>query len=368
MESIGNWPWLRIFHAEVIRRAARDSAKVIGVDVGFIEPDRDSPRNDVELIQATAEAENVILPVLVEPRGSGESARLVRARNLPELEQEALGTGHVHIDSSDDGIVRQVDLSWSLGDESSWAWSIEVLSAYLDLPHESIRPVGGNRLAVGDIEIPAKMAPRSAGASRDRILADYEMNIGWVGDRGSFERIAADSVINGVFPDGYFRGKIVLYGMYSPGAVLSILAGLLVGFVYERFETRVAAAALIFLMVGTLAAYFYLFNSLGYWAPLTSIHVAMVLSFVFSLMLKMNQVNVALDEEILNLSRAAAQGTRGGRGSCRSRLSKRRAHSQRHPGPIPAAALFKVDRSRGLMTLAGRGAGWSEKYLCHFLK
>ena len=393
LERIGNWPWPRMFHAEVIRQAARDGAKVIGVDVGFLEPDRDSPRNDIELIQAAAEAGNVILPILVEPRGSGESAGLVWARNLPELEQEALGSGHVHIDTGDDGIVRQVHLSWSLGDESSWAWSVEVLRAYLDLPPESIRPLGRNRLALGDIEIPVKMAPRSTESSRDRILSDYEMNIGWAGDKGVFERIAADSVINGNFRDGYFQGKIVLYGMYFPGsdefvtpfshgpspgvevqasivhtilketfirsvpiqliAIVTILAGLLVGFVYERFETRVAAAALVFLMAGTLAAYFYLFNFLGYWAQLTSIHVAMVLSFVFSLMLKMNQVNVALDEEILNLSQAAAQGARGG--------EDRVIHAFQSAEPtlrdilaIPAAALFKVDRSKGLMTLAGQ--------------
>ncbi|MGH9460769.1 MAG: CHASE2 domain-containing protein, partial [Vicinamibacteria bacterium] len=305
LESIGNWPWPRMFHAEVIRKAARDGAKVIGIDIGFIEPDRDSPQNDMELQQAVAEAGNVILPILIEPRRSGESVGLAWARNLPELERAALGAGHVHIDSSDDGIVREVLLSSNLGDQRSWGWSIEVLRAYLDLPHESIRSVGGNRLAVGDIEIPVKMAPRSAEASADRILADYAMNIGWVGGRGAFPRIAADTVIDGAFPDGYFRGKIVLYGMYSPGfdefttpfshgpvpgvevqasiihtilketfirsapieliAVVSILAGLLVGFVYERFETRVAAAALIVLMIVSLAAYVYLFNFLGYW-------------------------------------------------------------------------------------------------------
>jgi two-component system phosphate regulon sensor histidine kinase PhoR len=393
LESIGHWPWPRMFHAEVIRQAARDGAKVIGVDIGFFEPDRGSPENDVELVDAIAETGNVILPVVVEPRRSGESVGLAWARNLPELEQAALGTGHVHIDSSDDGIVREVLLSSNLGDERSWGWSLEVLRAYLDIPRESIRPVGGNRLAVGDIEIPVKMAPRSIEGSADRILADYAMNIGWFGGRGAFPRIAADSVINGDFPEGYFQGKIVLYGMYSPGfdefttpfshgpvpgvevqasiiqtvlkerfirsapialtAVVSILAGLLVGFVYERFETRVAAAALIVLMIVSLAAYVYLFNFIGYWIQLTSIHVAMILSFVFSLMLKMNQVNVALDEEILNLSQAAAQGARGGEDQV--------AHAFRSAEPtlrdvlaIPAAALFKVDRSKGHMTLAAQ--------------
>lgn len=393
LASIGNWPWPRMFHAEAIRQAARDGAKVIAIDIGFIEPDRDSPRNDVELIQAVAEAGNVVLPVVVEPRRSGDSVVLAWARNLAELEEHATGTGHVHVTTGDDGILRQVLLASNLGDQHSWGWSLEVLRSYLDLPPESIRPKGRDRLAIGDIEIPVEMAPPSAEASADSILMDYAMNIGWAGDRGAFKRISADEVINGTFPDGFFRGKIVLYGMYSPGfdefttpfshapvpgvevqasiihtilqerfirsapiqliALVTILAGLLVGIVYERFETRVAAAALILLMIGSLAAYLYLFNFFGYWTQVTSIHVAMVLSFVFSLMLKMNQVNMALDDEILNLSRAAAQGARGGEdrviGAFRAAEPTLRDVLQ-----IPAAALFKVDRSKGTMTLAGQ--------------
>jgi len=392
LASIGKWPWPRMFHAEVIRQAARDGAKVIGVDVGFIEPDRYSPEYDVELTEAMAEAGNVVLPVLVEQRGSGEDARLEWTKNIPELTQNVRASGHVHIDSSEDGIVRKVHLSLGLGEESAWGWSVEVLRAYLDLPAESVRRVGGSRLGLGDIEIPVTMAPPSADASPGRILGDHEMNIGWLGGRG-FERIPAYKVINGDFPQGYFQGKIVLYGMASPGfddfltpfsptpmpgvevqasiihtilkenfirtapfaliAFLTILTGLIVGFVYERFETRVAAAALFLLVIVSLAAYFYLFNFLGYWIQLTSLHVSMVLSFVFALMLKMNQVNLALDEEILNLSRAAAQGTRAGEDKV-FQAFKNAEPTLRDVLAIPAAALFKVERSKGLMTLVGQ--------------
>jgi two-component system phosphate regulon sensor histidine kinase PhoR len=393
LATIGNWPWPRMFHAEVLRQASRNGAKVIGVDVGFIEPDRDSPRNDIELVDATREAGNIILPLLVETRGSGEDARLVWAKNLPELTESAGGNGHVHIESGTDGIVRQVHLFYKLGDEGFWAWSLEVLRSYLDLPADSLRPTGKNRLALGSIEIPVSTAPSSAESRVDRISADYKMNIGWIGGSGTFERISAHKVINGDFPEGYFAGKIVLYGMASPGfdefispfshgpmpgievqaniihtilkgtfirpapfaliAFLTIIAALAVGFIYERFETRVAAGALILFLAASLTAYFYFFNAHGYWIKITPIHTAMVLAFVVALMIKMNQVNVALDAEILNLSRAATQGARTG--------EDRVIHVFRSAEPtlrdllsIPAAALFKVERSKGLMTLAGQ--------------
>jgi two-component system phosphate regulon sensor histidine kinase PhoR len=270
-----------------------------------------------------------------------------------------------------------------------------VLRTYLDLPPESIRPLGPDRLGIGNIEIPAQTAPASAEAGADRILRDFQMNIGFAGKKATFEYLPAHRIIDGDFPANYFQGKIVLYGATSPGiwdeyltpfsqgapvpgveiqaniihtilrgtflhrvgfglvAFLTILAALAVGIIYEQFDTRVAAAAMILFVVISLAAYFYLFGVQGYWLEITPMHTAMVLSFVFGLMLKMRQVNVALDGEILNLSRAAAQGNRSG--------EDRVVHVFRNAEPtlrnvmgIPAAALFNVERSKGLLTLTAQ--------------
>lgn len=391
LSAIGNFPWPRMFHAEVLRQASRDGAKVIGVDIGFIEPDRDSPRNDIELVNATREAGNVVFPLLVERRGTGEYLRLEWAKDIPELFEAAAGNGHVHIEKSSDGIVRQVQLSQQLADERYWSWSIEILRTYLDLPPESLRPVGDNAFGLGDITIPATTAPKSAESGTDRILVDYKMNIGWVGDQGAFKQISAYKVINGDFPKGTFTGKIVLYGMAAPGfdefftpyshgpmpgvevqanvihtilkgtfirpmgfgvtAFLTIIAAMTVGFIYEKFETKMAAGALFLFLVMSIAAYFYLFNTHGYWLKITPIHTAMVLAFVAALILKMNQVNVALDSEILNLSRAAAQGARSGEEHI-IQTFRSAEPTLRDVLSIPAAALFKVERSKGLMTLA----------------
>ena len=172
LSAIGNFPWPRMFHAEVLRQASRDGAKVIGVDIGFIEPDRDSPRNDIEMVDATRDAGNVVFPLLVERRGTGENLRLEWAKSVPELFEAAVGNGHVHIESgTDDGIVRQVQLSQQLADERYWSWSIEILRTYLDLSPESLRRVGDDAFGLGDITIPATTAPKSAESGADRILS-----------------------------------------------------------------------------------------------------------------------------------------------------------------------------------------------------
>ena len=390
LSAIGNFPWPRMFHAEVLRQASQDGAKVLGVDIGFIEPDRDSPRNDIEMVNAITEAGNVVVPLLVERRGNGENLRLEWAKSIPEIFEGAAGNGHVHIES---GIVRQDQLSQQLGDEEYWGWAVEILRTYLDLPPESIRTLGNNTLGLGDIEIPAATAPQSAEAGADRILVHYKMNIGWVGGGGAFKRVPAYQVINGDFPKGTFTGKIVLYGMASPGfdefftpnsqgampgvevqanvihtilkgtfirpvgfgmiAFLTIIAALTVGFIYEKFETKMAAGALFLFLAMSLTAYFYLFNVHGYWLKLTPIHTAMVLAFVGALIMKMNQVNVALDGEILNLSRAAAEGARPGEEHVIQTFMSAEP-TLRDVLSIPAAALFKVERSKGIMTLAAQ--------------
>jgi two-component system phosphate regulon sensor histidine kinase PhoR len=79
----------------------------------------------------------------------------------------------------------------------------------------------------------------------------------------------------------------------------------------------------------------------------------MVLAFVAALILKMNQVNVALDGEILNLSRAAAQDSKPGEDHV-IQTFRSAEPTLRDVLSIPAAALFKVERSKGLMTLASQ--------------
>jgi CHASE2 domain-containing sensor protein len=66
LRRLGSWPWPRAFHAEAVRQMKANGAKVIGMDIGFYEPDRLDPVNDEELAAATREAGNVIYPVVLE--------------------------------------------------------------------------------------------------------------------------------------------------------------------------------------------------------------------------------------------------------------------------------------------------------------
>ena len=102
-----------------------------------------------------------------------------------------------------------------LGDEFVWSWALEVLRIYLDLPPDAIRRKQKDRLALGGIEIPVVEAP--ANQKDAAYLHDYEMNIRYAGREGTFQYIPAHRLIDGDIPDGYFTGKIVLYGGTAAG-------------------------------------------------------------------------------------------------------------------------------------------------------
>ena len=101
LKRLGAWPWPRAYHAEVVRQVHRSGAKAIGVDFGFFEPARRDPMNDEELAAATAEAGNVIYPVVMEEITVKGAKQMIRAdpvlcqnsdsHDIPKRRPTALG-------------------------------------------------------------------------------------------------------------------------------------------------------------------------------------------------------------------------------------------------------------------------------------
>lgn len=391
LARLGSWPWPRTFHAEVIREIHRNGAKVIGVDIGFFEPDRREPDNDFQLAQATREAGSVIYPVIMERIVTGGEAKLVAFEPIPELRDASAGIGHAHIEQSKDGIVRRVHLAYKTPERTYWGLNLEVLKEYLDLDDDSIREVRPGVLGIGDIEIPVTEAPDSAEAYEDVFVIDYEMNIGFIGDQETFEYISATDVIDGKVPANYFDGKIVLYGGNAAGlfdlhmtpfsldrsptagveiqanvihailegrhiqraplwllALVTTLSAMAVAAIYLYFDTRLATLSLVLLSGAAIATQMFLFQRYGYWVEVSPIVVALVIAFIFGLMLKMRHVNVALDQEVVSLSQAAALHERAGEKVIIETFRSAEATLRDVLG-IPAAALLGVQRDKGLL-------------------
>ena len=234
-------------------------------------------------------------------------------------------------------------------------------------------------------------APDHAEAYDDVFVIDYEMNIPFAGDQETFEYISANDVIDGKVPANYFDGKIVLYGGNAAGlfdmhmtpfsldrsptagveiqanvinailegrhivraplwllALVTTLSAMAVAAIYLYFDTRLATLSLFVLSGGAVATQMYLFSAYGYWIEVSPLVVALVIAFIFGLMLKMRHVNVALDQEVVGLSEAAALNERAGEKAIIETFRSAEATLRDVLG-VPAAALLKVNRDKGLL-------------------
>jgi two-component system, OmpR family, phosphate regulon sensor histidine kinase PhoR len=395
LRRMGSWPWPRTFHAEALRQMKAGGAKVIGVDIGFYEPDRLDPFNDADLAAATREAGNVVYPVVVETFQRDGEPMIKAMETLPALAQGAAGIGHAHIESSADGIARKVHLAYKTGETTYWGINLEILRVYLGLPPGSIRERRPGVLEIGDIEIPVISDPDSRAPGEGRIAIDYEMHIAYAGDRETFRYVPAHQVIEGNVPDDLFAGKIVLYGGNAAGlydhhmtpfsseraqmpgveiqanvidailkerfiertplwllCVVTALLGMAAAVLYQFVDTRLAAFLMVVLIAGAMGAHVALFRA-GLWTEVSPIVVSLVLSLIFGLMLKMRQVNVALDKEVLNLTEAASLAERTGDKTIIETFEAA-APTLRDVLRVPAAALLKVDRGKGILTLTAQ--------------
>ncbi len=182
LAQIGAWPWPRTIHAKAIEQLGQAQPKVIGYDVLFTEPT--SPGDDEALGRAIADAKTVILPSYVRTPGSdGREADLVSP--IAPVLAAAAGTGHVHLNFDDDGIVRRIEPSFEIDGQA--------------LPH----------FMRAALAFSSGRAFVAANQAKNDIVPFRKV--------GSYRRVPFSSVLNGEVPDDFFRGKTVLVGATAVG-------------------------------------------------------------------------------------------------------------------------------------------------------
>jgi CHASE2 domain-containing sensor protein len=316
LEALGGWPWPRAQHARAIEQLTEHGAKAIYLDVGIFRPDREHPENDRRLVEATAAAGSVVLPMIFDEVEEDGRARLVPVEPLPELALAASGVAHAHLELGEDEVVRSVRLAYRTGDRIYWGPSVELVRRYFGLSYAAIRAQGSSVLKLGELPIPVESSPPDAAGPYD----DYEMNIAFVG-RPGFERVSAVEVIEGRFPPGSFEGKIVFYGMTAEGfgdgyrttsssagrmmgvevqanataTILSrrftrrigigwitattLLAAVGIGWIRERWTPSSSRRFLLSLLAIAAAAYFLLLGPFGFWIQITPVGAAVILAY-----------------------------------------------------------------------------------------
>ncbi|MCP1481736.1 CHASE2 domain-containing sensor protein/signal transduction histidine kinase [Pseudomonas chlororaphis] len=196
LQQLGQWPWPRTLHADLLDRLT--AAKVQGVlfDVIFSEPDS-IPENDQRLAQAVCREGKVFLPLLRESVAR-YGQPLGEIEPVPALSQCAKAVGHINAEADADGTVRSVYLREGppQAPKAQLAWLL-YQQAYpgtaLSMPGSDTAQIAQGWLRSNPIRIP------------------------FISPHGGFPSVPYVSVLRGEVPPELLRDKLILIGTTAPG-------------------------------------------------------------------------------------------------------------------------------------------------------
>jgi adenylate cyclase len=173
------FPFPRSLHAKVIDAISKEGPKAIAYDVEFLQPTK--PAEDNALINAVARAgPNKVVLADSQPDPQGRSGVFGGQKILDEIGARA---GNDQIGEDPDGVRRRV-------------------------PH-----------SVGNMETFPLVAAEVA-SGKPVTTSDMGGDSAWIdyaGPPGSYQSVPFSRVLNGQFPPGFFKDKIVVVGASDPG-------------------------------------------------------------------------------------------------------------------------------------------------------
>ena len=237
----GRWPWPRSKLAALVARLSDDGARVIGFDMGFLEPDTD-PQNDLALAHAMQQssaalvlgyffhmhaadpgyhltqqdiaqqfqriqASKYALIRYTEPFTS--FAPFFRAyapkSNLPIFTAVAASSGYFSLQNDPDGVVRWMPLAIQGGEEVFPPLAVVCAWQSLGKPQLSVE-VG--HYGVEGIRLGQRVIPTD---DAGQLLINY------LGPTPTFARFSVSDILHGALASGTFTNKIVLIGATATG-------------------------------------------------------------------------------------------------------------------------------------------------------
>jgi CHASE2 domain-containing sensor protein/signal transduction histidine kinase len=191
LKKLGQWPWPRSLHADLIDRLSAAQPAGILFDVIFSEPG--NPADDKRLADAVCNAGNVLLPLARDDSASYSQP----AASMRALLKCAKGVGHINVEADSDGVVRS--LYMREGPPASTvpqlAWLAYTMSTQqpLDMP--------------GEPEV---------STSQDW-HREHAVRIPFIAPDTHFPSVSYVSVLRGEVPPERLRDRLILVGATASG-------------------------------------------------------------------------------------------------------------------------------------------------------
>ncbi|UCD58417.1 MAG: CHASE2 domain-containing protein [Candidatus Hydrogenedentota bacterium] len=179
MAFLGRWPWPRSQIARIVRTLSR--AKIRGTFIDILFSEETTAAEDLALIQALEDSENIFLGVGVQLQKHSEhfppgqsvdaileafcydlevenDARVLRATRtvapIPSLMAIARGLGHISFVPDEDGVARHLPVVIDMGGRYFPSIDIEVARMILDVKQENVGVVPGRYVLLKDAKPP----------------------------------------------------------------------------------------------------------------------------------------------------------------------------------------------------------------------
>lgn len=191
LKKLGQWPWPRSLHADLINRLSAAQPAGILFDVIFSEPGE--PANDKRLADAVCNAGNVLLPLLRE--GSASYSQL--GPQMQPLLKCAKGVGHINVEADRDGVIRS--LYMREGPPNATAPQLAWL-AY--------------EMSAGE---PAQMPGQSQGTITEQWQREHAIRIPFIAAHSHFPSVSYVSVLRGEVAPEVLRDRLILVGATASG-------------------------------------------------------------------------------------------------------------------------------------------------------
>lgn len=200
LNDIGKWPWSREVHARLINQVQREQPAAIGLDLILSEPDNYEPQSDELLSEAIKNSDVVTLPVYMTRRSRGGVP--IEALPIPAFTRHAAALGHVHVDTSQDGVVRRVYLWEGIGKPQWMHFSLALL----------------NLLSAESVADEYAFSPEKPQGFSPMVWSrEQPMLIPFAGPAGHFPSIGYSQVLQQRYPENLFHNKLVLIGATAEG-------------------------------------------------------------------------------------------------------------------------------------------------------
>lgn len=196
LNSIGQWPWRRALHAQLIDKLSTYNTALIALDILFSESSRTHPEDDELLAKAIKNNGNVLLPLHLQPLTN--EGTLVEILPIPALVDAARAMGHVHVDLDQDGLARGLYLNTGVGN-AYWPSLSMAMASEINPMIQYIRKL-------------ENMNP----APYMSVNTQYRL-IPFAGPSGSFPSYSYVDVMLNQVPAEVFRDKTVLIGATASG-------------------------------------------------------------------------------------------------------------------------------------------------------